>query len=218
MKRGILTPVYKKGGKPLDDPGSYRGITVCSLLSKVLEQFMAVHSDQIFLPSQSRLQCGFTAGLSPAYAALIMSEAIVEQKDTKKPLYVATLDAKKAFDVVDHSSLLWKWHEVGLAGILWQLKDEMYRDITTKVKWKGMLSDEFTIHQGIRQGGIPSTTDYKVYIDPLLHLLEDSHVGLHIGSIYAGAPTCADDVLLLSDSISSMQYLLTSCEQYANKE
>jgi hypothetical protein len=218
MKRGILTPIYKQGGKPLDDPGSYRGITVCSVLSKVLEQFIAVHSEHILLPNQSRLQCGFTSGLSPAYAALMLTEAIAEQKYLRKPLYVATLDAQKAFDVVDHASLLWKWHERGLNGIIWQLKDETYQNMTTKVKWGGLLSNEFTIHQGVRQGGIPSTVDYKLYINALLHQLEESGVGLHIGSTYTGAPTCADDILLMCESINSMQYLLTCCEQYACNE
>ena len=148
----------------------------------------------------------------------MITEAIAEQKDRKVPLYVATLDAQKAFDVVDHDSLLWKWYELGLRGSLWHLKDISYQNITTKVKWKGVLSEPFTINQGVRQGGIPSTTDYKAYIDPLLSILESSHVGLHIGATYVGAPTCADDIALLCENVYSMQYLLTLSESYASKE
>jgi hypothetical protein len=215
---GILTPVHKKGGKPLDDPGSYRGITVGSLLAKVLDQFIVIHTETLLRPQQSALQYGFTKGQSPAHAALLVTEAIAEQKDLKKPLYLATLDAQKAFDVVDHSSLMWKWYEIGLRGPLWRLKDESYQSITTKVKWKGLVSDPFEVNQGVRQGGIPSTTDYKLYINPLLEKLENSQIGLHIGSTYVGAPTCADDVMMMCDSVGSLQYLLTTAEQYANKE
>jgi hypothetical protein len=218
LKCGIITPVYKRGGKPLEDPGSYRGITVCSTMSKVLEQFIALHTEQLVRPLQHTLQYGFTAGLSPSYAAILVTKAIVEQKDQKRPLYVATLDAQKAFDVVDHTSLLWKWHEAGLRGPLWQLKDEMYTGMTSKVKWKGILSERLEINQGVRQGGIPSTTDYKLYLNPLLDELEASQTGLYIGGIYVGSPTCADDVMLLTDSVYGMQYMLTNCEQYASKE
>jgi hypothetical protein len=147
-----------------------------------------------------------------------VTEAIAEQKDSKEPLFMATLDSQKAFDVVDHASLMWKWHELGLKGILWQLKDLTYQDMTTRVKWKGHLSEPFSINQGVRQGGIPSTVDYKAYIDPLLHELENSGTGLHIGATYVGAPTCADDVMLLSDSPHSLQYQLTVAESYAAKE
>jgi hypothetical protein len=218
MKSGVLTPVYKKGGKPLDNPSSYRGITVCSLLSKVLEQFIATHTEALLRPHQSGLQYGFTKGLSPAHAALLVTEAIAEQRDSKCPLYIATLDAQKAFDVVDHDSLMWKWHERGLRGILWHLKDNSYVNMTSKTKWKGLLSQPFDIKQGVRQGGIPSTTDYKLYIDPLLKDFETSDVGLHIGSTYVGSPTCADDIVLLTKSIFSLQYLVTTAEHYAKKE
>jgi hypothetical protein len=116
MHRGILTPVYKRGGKPVDEPGSYRGITVCSLLSKILEHFIVLHTETLLDPRQSELQCGFTRGTSPAHASLLVTEAIAEQKDSKEPLFMATLDAQRAFDVVDQASLMWKWHELGLKG------------------------------------------------------------------------------------------------------
>ena len=55
--------------------------------------------------SQSRLQKGFTPGRSSIDAALILSECIAEAKNERKPLIVATLDAQKAFDVLDHKLL-----------------------------------------------------------------------------------------------------------------
>jgi hypothetical protein len=218
LKSGVLTPVHKKGGKPLDDPGSYRGITVCSMLSKVVEQFIATHTETLLRPYQCDLQYGFTQGMSPTHAALLVTEAIAEQRDTKVPLYVATLDAQKAFDVVNHESLMWKWHERGLRGALWHLKDTSYTNMPTKVKWKGLLSQPFKIKQGVRQGGIPSTTDYKLYVDPLLNDLESGKMGLYIGSTNIGNPTCADDIILLTESAYSLQHMLTTAELYASKE
>ena len=51
---------------------------------------------------QSLPQKGFTTGSSSIDAALILSECTSEAKNVRKSLILATLDAQKAFDVVDH--------------------------------------------------------------------------------------------------------------------
>jgi hypothetical protein len=58
--------------------------------------------------NQSDLQFGFTRGLSPIMAALIVSEVILQAKQQKSNLYLVTLDSQKAFDVVHHMLLLEK--------------------------------------------------------------------------------------------------------------
>ena len=37
FKEGVIMPVYKKQGKPLQDPNSYRFITITSILGKIVE-------------------------------------------------------------------------------------------------------------------------------------------------------------------------------------
>ena len=37
FKSGIITPIHKSHGKPLQDPNSYRRITLCSIMGKVFE-------------------------------------------------------------------------------------------------------------------------------------------------------------------------------------
>ena len=44
FKLGFITPIYKKHGKPIHDPNSYRRITITSLIGKVLESiFCRLH-------------------------------------------------------------------------------------------------------------------------------------------------------------------------------
>ena len=52
------------------------------------------------------MQFGFTEGLSPLMASLLISEGKAESSDQKSTVYMATLDSQKAFDVVHHSILL----------------------------------------------------------------------------------------------------------------
>jgi hypothetical protein len=77
---------------------------------------------------------------------------------------------------------------------LWFIIDDMYSGLTTRVKWKEELSNTYPVLQGVRQGGILSTHLYKIFIQDLLLELEENSLGYHLGNVYIGTPTCADDV------------------------
>ena len=74
----------------------------------------------------------------------------------------------------------------------------------------------FCIQQGVRQGAVQSPSLYKQFIDPLLSQLEMSGAGLTMGEIYLGAPTVADDVLLLSNSSLDLQHMLDIVSEYSS--
>ena len=101
LKTGIVTPVYKKK-KSVLNPDNYRRITVTALLCKVLEKVIIDPLKQTLKPKISKLQRGFCEHSSSVNTAFLLSEAIAEAKDQNIPLYVAFLDASKAFDVVWH--------------------------------------------------------------------------------------------------------------------
>ena len=103
-----MTPIYKKHGKPIHDPNSYRRITVRSLIGKILEKYILQTAIAEIEHGQNPLQKGFTKGTSATWAALMFTEAIAEARDTKTTLYAAYIDASKANDVVWHNSTLRK--------------------------------------------------------------------------------------------------------------
>ena len=69
----------------------------------------------------------------------------------------------------------------------------MVSTFTIQYKWAGRLSKSFSEQQGVRQGGIMFPTLY------MLDLYEQNHLGFRIGSIQTASPTCADDIVLLSE-------------------
>lgn len=212
FKEGQVTPIFKGGDKPRDRTDSYRGITVSSIIGKAFERILADHQESLW--NQSQLQNGFTQGMSPYFASVLKTEAIATRKG---PLFVATLDAQKAFDVVNHDRLLVKTFNTGLSGALWAAKQDSYNGLQSCVKWEGSTSQFFRVEQGVKQGGITSPTDYKVYIDQLLKHLETSGIGLSIGSVYCGAPTVADDILLMANCPMDLQVMLHIANDYADK-
>ena len=216
FKSGILTPVLKKAKDPsiLDN---YRGITVTPIMGKLFESVLLPRLTESF--DQSSLQFGFTKGLSPIMSALIVSEARAEVKmNTFEPLFLVTLDSRKAFDVVNHIIMLDKLYECGVQPSLWSIVKDLYTGLTSKVKWMGKLSEHFNILQGVRQGGILSTFLYKTYNNLCLKELMQHGLGLSIGGVYCGCPTCADDVALLSTCENELQIMTNVVKRHAKKD
>ena len=154
---------------------------------------------------------------SPALAALLVTEATLDAKSTNSPLFLATLDSQKAFDVVNHKILLDKLYHSNVNLSVWNLVKGMYEGLTARVKWKGQYSERFHIYQGVRQGGILSTHLYKLYINDLLLDLETHQMGKYIGTTYTGCPTCADDLSLMSENSDEFGSMLRLTHTYACK-
>ncbi len=128
------------------------------------------------------------------------------------------LDAQKAFDVVHHNSLLRKLYLDGIRGDDWLLLAHMYSDLTSRVKWENTLSSPIVIKQGVRQGGVLSTSHYKRYNNPLLLQIEDKFSGVTIGCINIPQVTCADDLALITHTPEEMQVMIDSVGDFAQRE
>ena len=217
LKEGILTPVLKKG-KDQKIPANYRGITVTSVFSKILEHTLQTRLNIILDESQNKLQRGFTAKTSPLNAAFLVSEAIAEHTDMKNPMALVTLDAEKAFDRVWHERLFQKLYNDGIQGKLWLLLRDLQAHWATKIKWDCKLSKPFKTLQGIRQGAKLSTTLYKRYNNPLLKQIEENNLGTKIGTTNVGAPTVADDISMLPSTPLDTQVMLHIVVNNANQD
>ena len=157
LKIGVLTPVFKNKGSN-KDAKNYRGITILPIITKIVEILLRNRIQSIIEKVQSNLQRGFTRHSSPMNCSLILEEVIREYKNQRKPLYVAFLDVKSAFDVVSHDSLLRKLFHIGVEGTNWTLIHSLHQGAESVIKWKGAYSETFEVHQGVRQGGYLAQT------------------------------------------------------------
>jgi hypothetical protein len=218
FQEGLVLPLLKKPNKDKKQPTNYRGITIISVVGKLLEVIILLRIKEHFKLAQSPLQRGFTQEVSPLFAAFILCEVINEQRDSKGALLIALLDAEKAFDRVSHPVLFRKLALLGIPVEFWRILRDWYSNFRSSVCWNGTSSLPFSIQQGTLQGSILSPDLYKMYNNDTLKELQKHHLGATIGTECCVAPTCADDVALLATNARDMQLLLGVVENHASMD
>ena len=93
----------------------------------------------------------------------------------------------------------------------------MYTNQTINVVWENTLSEPFSARNGVKQGGVLSPILFGVYIDELIIRLKQSRFGCHIGDMFLGALAFADDLVLLSPTISGLTKLLEICSEFGRE-
>ena len=96
----------------------------------------------------------------------------------------------------------------GEMGQYWLASKYSYDNTQTQIKMNGQLSRNFVEHLGVKQGHIKSSDNYKIYINPLLDMVDSANLGVWLGPVNVGSSACADDEYLISDSQSKLQALL----------
>ena len=83
------------------------------------------------------------------------------------------------------------------------------------VSWNSQLSSIFSIHNGVRQGAILSALAYCLYCEELFSLLEQRRAGCWIKGYYLGLLGYSDDNVCLAPSLSALQDMIKTCEEFA---
>ena len=71
-------------------------------------------------------------------------------------------------------------------------------------------SPDFSVSNGVRQGGVLSPVLFTVYINRLLQDLQDQGIGCYWGKHYTGVFAYADNIVLLAPSASALRQMLKS--------
>ena len=80
------------------------------------------------------------------------------------------------------------------------------------MKWGTTFSGFFRLLCGIRQGGVLSPYLFSLFIDSVVDKVAASHLGCHVKHVCFNILMYADDIILLSPSVSTLQHLLKVCE------
>ena len=160
LKQGLIVPVYKGGGKDPFRVDSYRGVTLTSMVAKVLKFLFLERLQLVFMGAGLPLvnQSAYRKAVSCADAIFATQEIIARYLRGGSHVYMCLYDLQKAFDSVEYLVLLQKLYDVGVNGKMWRLLKNWYEGGSCWVKVDGMVSGRFVVERGvIRVGVVPIT-------------------------------------------------------------
>ena len=210
-----IIPIPKDKRKSLNDSSNYRAIALSSILGKILDHILLSKCSNHFLTSD--YQFGFKRRHSTVMCTFVVEETVQHYMNGQSDVYCTLLDASKAFDRVEYVKLFHCLIKKGLCPIICRFLAMLYTKQTIRVRWKNSTGSTFSCLNGVRQGGVMSPILFSVYIDELILRLKELDLGCHINDVFTGVVSYADDLVLLSPTVSTTKSMLHVCEQYGKE-
>ena len=141
---------------------------------------LSIISDKL---STSHHQFGFKSKHATDNCVFILKEVVDLYKCSLSPVYLCFMDAKKAFDRVNHFSLL---HRLLNRKVPLYIVKLLYKWFSTQryfVRWNNCVSAPFNVLNAVRQGGILSPFLFNVFMDNLSIALKDSNAGCFFDNV-----------------------------------
>jgi hypothetical protein len=154
-KHAIVLPLFKgKGDRAA--AGSYRPISLCSCLGKLLERIMQTQLTAYLRINDKLcgLQHGFLPGKSTVTNALACDAAIADVMLAGHAYDLLSFDFKAAFDKLPHRSVITALSGLGVGGTALNWFSSFLSGRTQQVKVNNCLSDICAVASGVIQGSV----------------------------------------------------------------
>ena len=210
----ILVPLVKDNSKSASISSNYRAISLNPILNKLFEYVLMEILQNLKIKTDSA-QFGFKSNVSTTMCSFAVRETIDYYKSNDSNVYAAFLDASKAFDLIKHSKMFECLLNTNLCPSILRIIAMMYLVGNCRVQWNNDKSRSFDLKNGVKQGGVLSPFLFSIYINPLIKMMHNSRKGCYIGKTPANIFIYADDIVLLSPTVTSMKYMIELCEIYS---
>ena len=171
-------------------------------------------NEQLFT---SDMQFAFKKNHSTSHCTFVLNEVIQYYLNKSTNVHAIFLDASKAFDKVEYVKLFRLLFKRGLCPLIIRFLINMYTSQSINVNWNGCVSNVFKTQNGVKQGGVLSPILFTIYFDELLSNLESSGVGCFVGNTFMGALAYADDVVILAQTKTAVNILLSVASKFAKE-
>lgn len=210
-KKALICPIFKNKGSDMDIK-NYRPIALTCVARRLYERVilhdMSHHQTQLH-----DFQGGFRARRSTIDTAFVLDEII----RSNPGVYVAYLDLKAAYDLVDRR-ILWKRlrQKYGVeTNTICRLKS-LFEGVHSHVVLNGKMSETIHHNRGLLQGSSASPPLFNFFIDGLLEDLE-RHEKIATCGIRSNALLFADDSSIHARTENSLREMLNTCQEWAER-
>lgn len=208
-KHALVSPVVKVQHPTCIDT-DYRQISVLPQMAKVLEKIqLQLNSKDLGMRHN---QDAFTEKRSTVSALADITQSWYDSTDNtragRKGVHTLFLDFSKAFDHVDHGTLLAKLALTNICTGFWEWIRDFLSDRTQQVRLPGAISKIAACPAGVPQGSVISPSLFSVHVsdleDAIPHDIRDC-----IG-ICKYADDCTSYEVVSANHLSQMKVVLDS--------
>lgn len=225
-KSSRMLLVYKgKGSK--DNIKSYRPITITSVIYRVAMQMAKERMEEWAEREEilGELQNGFRRNRRLDDNLFVITQCIEIATARQKPLWIAFLDIRGAYDNVNREKLWSQLREYGLERKMIEFLQQVYTDNEVEITWEEETTKPAKIRSGLRQGCPLSPLLFMIYMSQMEKRLEQSTIGTDISYMLEGQKVVqvlaglmyADDIVLLADTREGLQELMSICGDEGEK-
>ena len=209
-----------KAGQSVDlrNPANYRPITVSSCLLRVFEGVLVSKLESLMTRRLSDVQGGFVSGRGTSEQIFAVREICWRSRRERKPLALAFLDFRKAFDSVWHDGLLFKlWARFGVRGKVWRIVKLLLDHNFVRVEIGAVKTKFVKLNAGTRQGGKSSPLLFNIFVDDIVERLDETELGIQVGIFLIVCLLYADDIVLFARSPEELVRLFSVVERWASR-
>ena len=175
---GKITPIHKKGTK--NDIFNYRPVSTLPIFGKIFEKIIY---DRLFsFDTERRIlsdtQFGFRKKYSTSHA-INYSLNLIKQFQLKGKNIIG-IDLSKAFDTINHTTLLTNLERYGIRGIPHDLIKSYHSDRYQAVNIDGTLSEREAVQYGVPQGSVLRPLLFLIYINDLQNCFTSPNVNCYL--------------------------------------
>ena len=206
---GIL---LKKGDERL--PENYRPICIIPILYKLFSRVVCGRIKNRLTAEQSEDQAGFRPDYSCEDHLFTITMLTEKCNEFNLPLWVATLDFKKAFDSISHASIWESLASHGVQHIDINILSRLYHGQHAKVVGEA-VSRNFAIKKGTKQGDPVSPILFNSVLEQVMRKVKlrwsEKKYGVQLGHVNSTIVTnlrFADDILLVGRSLPQIKRML----------
>ena len=194
--------LFKKGDPK--DIKNYRPISLLSHSYKIFTRLLQTRIERTLDENQPREQAGFRKGYSTTDHLQALNQIIEKSNEYNLPLCIGFIAYEKAFDTVEHFAIFEALRKTNVNETYINILQNIYNQATARVHLDKLVSTEFQIHRGVRQGDPLSPELFTAVMEEVFKKAEISE-GVNVDGENLSNLRFADDVALLNETSKQME-------------